>query len=666
MLFNTNKLKPNIFTKIILIFSLIFFIIVIDYNKSSFIKGKIKIVSNSYSTNLLFSKVAQSVFNKSVFDKVKFIDILSEKYFKNSNFFNIIERNINDIYLKFNDNLNKKNFIKFKKQYIKLNNKTNIPLFGITPIHSIFKIDKYGGNLPAPKNEIEINVCQNEWETTQIILVPFVDSIVDVEIKINKNKYLLYNNIECFSGEYAFCNNSNYYVDKTGWFADPLFPMELDTSAENYIRFKMPELLPTLKYGEVKSLWLNYFIPANIRPGKYDLQIEVIAKTNNINDTAKVSIKLNVFDFTLPSTMHLKTAFSFDKKYFLNYYNVAQISKEIDKKHYSFYLKYHLNPVALYTSIDYTYPPIEDWQWCVNHGANFFNLTYLDHEIDTILLDNFIIKLKNKIKYLKKYNLLKYAYIYGFDEVKPANYNSLKKMVNIIRTVDNKIPFMSTVKPNEELKNYIDIWVVLTSDFSENTKIYYDNQELWWYICCIPYQPYPNFFIEYPAIAPRIIFWQASKYNIDGFLYYLINSWVYNQNTEKLTKQINPFAEEIKKGNKWPSVPWCGHSFRWNEGQRFYNGDGQLVYPGHDTLLYPSIRLINIRDGIEDYECFYQLKLLVKKYRKEGKINFASTIEKFLNYAYMIVPSNKNYLNDPDRLLQIKKETLELLEKLNQ
>ncbi|MBU0606401.1 MAG: DUF4091 domain-containing protein, partial [Armatimonadetes bacterium] len=38
------------------------------------------------------------------------------------------------------------------------------------------------------------------------------------------------------------------------------------------------------------------------------------------------------------------------------------------------------------------------------------------------------------------------------------------------------------------------------------------------------------------------------------------------------------------------------------------NGDGWLVYPGPDWTPWPSVRLENIRDGIEDYEYLWLLR----------------------------------------------------------
>ncbi len=525
----------------------------------------------------------------------------------------------------------------------------------------MFKASKQGLNLPEPVSEIEVAVCKGEWESTQIIIVPFCDSIYNLEITAKGNE-IAKGKVECFSGEYAYCTYSAYPNTNDGWYADPLVLANVSEYNNDLLKFAIYDDLSIIKFGEVKSVWLNYNIPYDIKSGIYNFQINIKAQTSKNKTTCEnVNIKLVIYDFAMPETMHLKTAFSFDKNSFLKYYNVDSIPKDIDKEHYTFYLKYRLNPVSLYTDIWHTYPPIDDWQWCIDRGANFFNLGYLGYFNQSNSVNKFKSELIKKIKYIKSNNLMQYTYIYGFDEVKQNNFQKLTQMRNIVRQVDNDLKFACTVKPVETLKNSVDIWVPLTSAFSEKTQKFNTNEELWWYVCCIPYHPYPNFFIEYPAIAPRIIFWQASKYNIDGFLYYLTNSWSYNNNVKSLTKETNPFIDDIRKGKKWPDVPWSGLSFRWNETYRFYNGDGQLVYPGKNMKLYPSVRLINIRDGIEDYECFYQMKLIIDKYKKNNDRSKVNILEEFMNNAYQLVPSEKEYINSPEKLLEIKKQTLKLL-----
>ena len=41
------------------------------------------------------------------------------------------------------------------------------------------------------------------------------------------------------------------------------------------------------------------------------------------------------------------------------------------------------------------------------------------------------------------------------------------------------------------------------------------------YICCGPRNPYANWFVEYTALEPRLLWWMTYQHEAPGFLYYL-------------------------------------------------------------------------------------------------------------------------------------------------
>ena len=66
-----------------------------------------------------------------------------------------------------------------------------------------------------------------------------------------------------------------------------------------------------------------------------------------------------------------------------------------------------------------------------------------------------------------------------------------------------------------------------------------------------------------------------------------------------------------RDGKKWPEIPWDTRPCR--------SGDGYLVYPAPGGAAYwPSIRLEQLRDGIEDYEYFHLLKELTDRLTRPG------------------------------------------------
>lgn len=101
----------------------------------------------------------------------------------------------------------------------------------------------------------------------------------------------------------------------------------------------------------------------------------------------------------------------------------------------------------------------------------------------------------------------------------------------------------------------------------------------WWYVCCAPGGDYGNFFIHLDAIKHRILFWQQRQLDLTGILYWSVNY--------------------CEKANPWESAKtWDDYSA---------SGDGMLIYPGEyigfDGVI-GSLRLMNIADGMEDYDYF--------------------------------------------------------------
>ena len=115
----------------------------------------------------------------------------------------------------------------------------------------------------------------------------------------------------------------------------------------------------------------------------------------------------------------------------------------------------------------------------------------------------------------------------------------------------------------------------------------------WWYICVGPREPAAlNWFVQYPAIRARLLMGVAArKYEVDGFLYYRMAGW--NNNDKPIT--TGPYTDWIPKYH-----------------QTLPDGDGLVICGGPDGPL-STIRLENIRDGIEDYEYYHLLDSLIAR-----------------------------------------------------
>ncbi len=122
--------------------------------------------------------------------------------------------------------------------------------------------------------------------------------------------------------------------------------------------------------------------------------------------------------------------------------------------------------------------------------------------------------------------------------------------------------------------------------------------EVWWYVTRYPHYPEITLSISDPAVDHRIMFWQQKLYNVDGFLYYSVNDW-YGGGASQHDWGWNA-KKEVSTDSFTPYTVY---------------GNGVLLYHGgkvgrlHEAV--ESIRLEQIRDGIEDYDYFV---LLDEKY----------------------------------------------------
>ncbi|MBO5077669.1 MAG: DUF4091 domain-containing protein [Clostridia bacterium] len=116
-----------------------------------------------------------------------------------------------------------------------------------------------------------------------------------------------------------------------------------------------------------------------------------------------------------------------------------------------------------------------------------------------------------------------------------------------------------------------------------------EGDDVWWYVTRYPQSPEITISIETQAVRCRILFWQQKLYNVDNFLYYLVNDW---------------YPSTDAKGN--PDFGWNSkHEVATGATPYDIYGNGVLVYSGHYIGVEEpvgSLRLECIRDGIEDFE----------------------------------------------------------------
>jgi hypothetical protein len=215
-------------------------------------------------------------------------------------------------------------------------------------------------------------------------------------------------------------------------------------------------------------------------------------------------------------------------------------------------------------------------------------------------VDQAIAEARARLQVLERAGAAHLAYLYLFDEVREEHFPLLLKTAQRLRRELPGVPIMTSAFDKRfgaasGLDEVIDTWVAIISHFNTpDTRAAIDRvrargARVVWYTTIWPPRPYPNFFLEYDAIEPRVLMGaMAQKYRPDGFGYWALNFW----DVEGSTETPRPMTE--------------GPYTRWNPRTGGpSHGEGSWIYPGQSGPI-TSIRFENFRDGLEDYE-YYRL-----------------------------------------------------------
>ena len=485
--------------------------------------------------------------------------------------------------------------------------------FRLVIAHSLQKIRRTGpvtGGIIA--SQVSLEVARDETESFQLVVVPSGRALKGVSIRavaLAGPKGSL--PITWRRVGYVETALPRYATEHVGWWPDPLMPPgPFDVAA-----------------GERQPLWFTVTAPPDAAPGIYTGHIVI----HHGEVSVAVPVEVRVRNFRLPSPGTLATPFGLYLYELGSWWYGKEYRKmpiETFVRWCEFLGKYRLTPKSI--ARDYIVQTREDGVMRVDmsalhktvgklapryyppHSFCLFRLPNAgtvrkyaerDPKVATQFLHGYVEIVRAYAREWERQKLPGKIYIYGCDEPKSPQLPFLRKAYEEVGEVAPDYPIMQTIShPNPtELIGRVGIWCPLTPSLT--SKFYAERKKagdtLWAYVCCGPRPPYANFFVDQPATAHRVLFWQVRKAGATGLLYYCVCAW------GGLTKAYT--------GKKcFPDVP-IHLKDHWTHKKMKVNGDGLLVYPGRDMTPIPSIRLEVIRDGIEDYEYLALLSRLVAK-----------------------------------------------------
>ena len=273
------------------------------------------------------------------------------------------------------------------------------------------------------------------------------------------------------------------------------------------------------------------------------------------------------------------------------------------------------------------------------------------------------------VDHLKEKGWYEQHCVYWFDEPAPDDYEFVKRGMKDLHEADPRLKRMLTEQPEEAFYGYVDIWLPVLSRYDhEKTQARKEKgEEIWWYICTGPKTPYPNNFIDHPAIEPRIWLWMTWDYGVTGCHIWRVNYW--NGRLVYQDELQNPYEDPMSYVSGYGREP--GFVGYWG------NGDGRIIYPPNRNpnesdrkyLSGPvnSVRWELIREGVEDYEYFWLLREKIKELEKSGEHSaLAREARKLLDVPEDIVEDLTHFTGDPQKLQAHRDRVARMIERIGE
>ncbi len=423
-----------------------------------------------------------------------------------------------------------------------------------------------------------------------------------------------------------------------------------------------------LEAGVNHPLWVRVYAPEGTPAGDYTGEITLRAE----DYSARVPVRVTVYDFTLPDELACRTAFGFSTSTVFQYHRPETEAQRQDliEKYFQNMAEHHVSPYdpAPFAEIQVEWvkrtpeecaglsdedtklltenalTPRFDWTaWDreVSHAFETYHFNCIRFPIPGMGGGTFYGRRQPELQgfeagtrgywlafsaycqaveqHLREKDWLDDAIVYWFDEPSPRDHphvragsENLKKAApGLNRFITNNV---FSEKLGEELEGGPNIYCMIPKVYDERfaARRRREGDEFWWYLCTGPKAPYPGLFTDHPGTALRVVFWQMWKHDVTGFLVWRLNLWTtgcaYPDHPQ------NPYEDPMS----WMS----GYGTQPGEKKPWGNGDGRFVYPplaaadaspGAVVMDGPvdSMRWEMIRDGLEDYEYFALLKRLL-------------------------------------------------------
>ncbi len=470
---------------------------------------------------------------------------------------------------------------------------------------------------PGERQEARIFAARNEYEPFQIVVRTEDAPLERVTLEASSLKsatgaVINTQHITLFREHYVYIRRPSYRCKTSpGLYPDALIPFVSPVDGQDLKPWNSERNPGGAKYDAVpctvypsfnQPFWVDVFVPAGTPAGEYEGTVTVKARNH---EPVRIPVHLTVWDFTLPQTPTVKSHFGGFGR-ILKWFDAkpgSEQAKEIERRCCELTAKHRITPPVpshLYPQVKEdgnidpsgTHEPLK--KFMADLHVNAFEMRFRAFR-DPLGKDRERNKrfLASTFDYLKENGWADGAYVYILDEPNDAKaYEEVRKRAALVHDANPDIQVLCTEQTKSsnpdwgDLYGAVDIWVPLWPLHDEETaaKRRAKGERIWSYTALCQGKGEPlGWQMDLPVLNYRMASWTNYRYHMVGLLYWTTVFWGHVED------------------------PWLDQpSFR-----LAYNGEGALIYPGKDAGFeapVPSIRLKNIREGMEDYEYFALLE----------------------------------------------------------
>jgi len=504
---------------------------------------------------------------------------------------------------------------------------------------------------PEGNKTVVIKAARNEYEPFQVILQS-QENLKGVDVEVSDlvgtaGRQIGKENITLFREHYLHVRVPSSRCDNPpGWYPDALIPFVNPITGE---RVQSQSQRDPLRFvaapfdiwkGINQAIWVDVFVPKDATHGDYKGNLTV---TVDGKEALEIPINLTVWDFALPDVPSMQADFG-------GYGRTAKAHgvdagseefRQIELRYCEAMAAHRICPaIPQYLhpkpnpdgsiSTEGTHAQLKEFieTMRVNSLHIRFSPGYPYSDPLGENRDKAICYLRHLYDYLDANGWAEMSYTYVIDEPNDAEaYDRVRAFAELLHEAHPKLKFLCTEQTTTQDPNWgdfygdVDIWVPLWPlHEEENAQERLDaGDELWSYTAlCQGSSPSPFWQLDFPVLNYRIPMWGSWRYKMTGLLYWTVVYW----------ERVND--------------PWLDQLTIYGR----YNGDGSLLYPGADAGIdgpITSIRLKNIREGMEDYEYFNILTDL-------GEKEFADEQVRKLIQTWF------SWEKNPDKLMEIREK----------